>query len=1568
MRLSIPPNTTPPTLTDVHDAIGRLRVELEQTDDATRKAGLLLELGVLGELGRDDHSAAKDLLGAINLGNNLREPLERLVFLIERRRSFKNLGKLLDRLGRVANNTEEIVRAQLARGDFLTDHQGDHSAARVAYEAVTSADDALPAPWLALQFLAATTDDHELAIRCLDARAHQAADPEHQSLLMLNLAIAQGRAGKEGDAQRTLGGMVQSLEPYRFAGLSELERLARGREDGALAVTCLERMAELVSQAMSDAAVARRFALPAFVLTPAAAADLWHRAGLGQRALSDLSKANQFFLRAQQLLPSSMALAYAYMLSLESTGDLGAAVELAQRMLENPDLTGSTRATLALRVANGELARGDLDGALRALQVTLKADPASVPARALQLNLLQQTERAEELASAVESMADLLTRRPSKIRQFLLAAYLWSHGCNNTDAAKAALSQATAAGCSPLTSARVSRMLAALSQDSNWEREAITRVLKSGKAEEALSARLQQARSAWLARDERGARAELDSLAEDASASWLACVLLAYGGLGEEDGAAALLTLSKQQQDAQAGAALRQLVAFRRQRSEQPNPAIKLLKELQAENPADPVVAQQLAFCQLQLGQSKAAADSLSTAADSNEHLDVAQAFLVQAAISCWRSNERETAVKFLERAQESNPDASAGLLSWALRSARPDMPDARRRALAAAEASAHESDLLVLERFALEVGLQQHKADATAALDGADAVGLGDVGDAVQLARALWTPAAGHEDALKSLDSRSAAGLRIARAVAFGRVRAELNPDPDELADLAAPWAATGSLPAALEWLAAAQAAERVEDEVKARELVAQHLTGEAKAAVLAGGALVDALEGGKLPAPLHGAHAQVRLTNAELAPPGADPRRRVTALMELGDLAGEEVFAQNLVLVGYNQLLLGDHEGALESFHAAAKTHPEDIAIYEGMRDAATQAGDLAAQAEACFRLGQLGSEPQQAAEHYRTAAYLYLDQLDQRDRGFRALSEAVKLDIDDFDSFNRLFRRLRDEKQHDMVLDLTARRLEVAKDAKEITKLYWERARAQRALKNTDAALVELENVRLLEPAHVGAMALMGEICLTTGKLEQAAEHLASLAAHPEAPNEQRLMSGMAAVDLYETKLGNLTRALELLAVLTQAKLSTMPVRERLARAAAKAERWEDAARLLEELMVQRETQEGRVEAARLAMAIYRDRLEEPERALAACRALLREEPTDAEAIDLVLEEVFDDEDEVELLENARVALIAACQQGVEAEQVARLARIAELSDDLALRQASLGVLVSLGVNTHEMRAELLALDQRSHHHPRMAVSEEMAARILHPDYAGPIASMMSLLSPVLSEVIGPTLKSLGVGRKHRIKAQSGSELRSELAHWAGALGLGEFELYVGGPDPHGMVCVPDGKLAEFVVGDAVRPPFNALVRQRIAKTVFAAARGCNVVLTRESVDVAALIVAACRVCDVQLTSPEYALTGEFQRLLSKELPRRTKKELAPLAEAVAKAAQDPLAWAEVASASLDRLAAVAVGDASWVVLQAAERETTQRNVDAQTEQQRAALFGFCLSPEFKQLREQLGLAVK
>ena len=132
-------------------------------------------------------------------------------------------------------------------------------------------------------------------------------------------------------------------------------------------------------------------------------------------------------------------------------------------------------------------------------------------------------------------------------------------------------------------------------------------------------------------------------------------------------------------------------------------------------------------------------------------------------------------------------------------------------------------------------------------------------------------------------------------------------------------------------------------------------------------------------------------------------------------------------------------------------------------------------------------------------------------------------------------------------------------------------------------------------------------------------------------------------------------------------------------------------------------------------------------------------------------------------------------------------------------------------------------------------------------------------------------------------------------------------------------------------------------------------------------REAPEVQALIVAACKLGGVELKAPSFAMLVEFQRLLAKEMPRRVRKVLPELAARVRDEGRDTLRFYRAATSSLDRIAAIAAGDVSWVLTPDAQnRGRAAASVEGQERARR--LLGFVLSPLYLELREQLGMGVR
>lgn len=1555
----------------IESELGRLRAEHESAESDVARAILMHEIAVLEEKSGDSSAAARDQLDAVNSEPEFHEPLERLIQIINKSGSTKNLGKLLERMSQVAEGAEERARALMDRAAHLADVEADADAARTTLEEAAEDKPDDSAVFLALEALAGRTADAELRARSLGRRAELCEHAAWRSYLLLDaaeLALAEG--DHDGAIERIERAIEQKSEAT-YAALRALELAGKraGRFD--VIARSLEAQAALLLRGAADPATADALGVPKHNRTPAHAADAWLRAADAHRRRGEVGDAAALLDQALTRVENEPALAQARLVTAEITGDTQKSAELAKLAIDG-GAKGGIAAGLWLRIAEAAASQGDLGSALAAVRKALAEDPASIPARVLELDLLDPGHDPQGLAGSLEATAELMASDAAKARYFLLAADTWARLGNDVSGAKAALSQAGMYGAPPLTIARVARMLAALSADAAWYEEATRRLIAAHAGEAELTGLwFELGRLRALRGDLEHAKAAFSSLYDLDKGRWLGAVLRAYAlplasGSADGDAEAALAALATLAPDPRAGGALRTAMAIRALLGGREKDAAEQLGALHADDSGNVAAGAALAALQRKQGNPLRAAEILAATAAAASDAELCSSFDLEAGILFWQGGARDRAVQAFTRAAERSPAAGGPVLGWALRAAEPDSLAARRRALETNGET--ESGALALERFGLECGAGGDKDAAIEALDLVAAAEDQELRDAALLGRALVTSGDARSEVLEGLAAFGGEAEAVASAAVHVGELERGEGDAARRLETAQRWAEGDPDPApALEWLGAAVAAGDVLVEAEARRSLADRLP-EAPGNVLrASAALVSMLAGNEGEPLLEDDSESARLTNLELAPPGCDPRRRARALAGVEGAFGEESSALVRALSGWNLLVAGEADAALEAFRAVVEAHPEEILGWEGLRVTGDLMGDRTVVAEASAALGDAVHEDARGAELWEESAFILIDELRDTARGEFALSRAVARDIGRAKAFDKLFRLVRERKDSARLLELISLRLEVAEDPVEIAKLYWERARVLREAGDRDGALSALENVTLLEPDHVGALALSGEIYLTSGKLPEAAEKLARLATLSEAPVKQRLMSGVAAVDIYENKLGEIDKALAVLDGLYRSGLSTLPVRERLARAAAKAQAWQKATEVLEQLMVEREKSEGRIEAARLAMAIHRDRLGDPAGAANAVTRLLAEAPGDGEALDLVLSGALGPNVEAPLLRGGQNALVAALmREPLDAERVDRLARIAARVNNAPLRQAALGALVALGEGSPEVDRELGVLDQRVARVPQIAIDPRALPDLCDPEDVGPIPELVALMANTFAEALGPNLTTFGVGKKERVDPRSGLPVRNEIAAWVGALGVGDFELYVGGPDDQGVYGVGT-EVPAVVVGRGVQAPLSPLHRQALARELFALKRGTTILRHRDPTDVAALIVATCRVGGYEMPSPQYAMLGEFTRVLGKEVSRKVKKVLPELAARAAGSGQDPLAWVRAATSSLDRLAAIAAGDVSWV-LSGVGQPRGQLGASMEAQDRTARLLSFVLSPTYLTLREQLGMGVR
>src|ERR1700689_1824551 len=128
---STPSRLPPPPSAGADATVRRLRAaKMRGAPEKAGQAKLLPEIGNPEEGGGDEPAAARDYLASYNADPTFREPLEGLVRLLEKRRSLKNLGKLVEALTRAAATPDERVRGLLSRASYEADVAGEVATAR----------------------------------------------------------------------------------------------------------------------------------------------------------------------------------------------------------------------------------------------------------------------------------------------------------------------------------------------------------------------------------------------------------------------------------------------------------------------------------------------------------------------------------------------------------------------------------------------------------------------------------------------------------------------------------------------------------------------------------------------------------------------------------------------------------------------------------------------------------------------------------------------------------------------------------------------------------------------------------------------------------------------------------------------------------------------------------------------------------------------------------------------------------------------------------------------------------------------------------------------------------------------------------------------------------------------------------------------------------------------------------------------------------------------------------------------------------------------------------------------
>jgi hypothetical protein len=1544
-----------------------LREELSGAKSPEQKASIVYQIGLLEHLAGRDSAAVRQLLAAVNTVAYFKEPLERLIVLIERHRSFKNLPTLLEHLCRTAEGNEEIARGRLASGWCALLHARDEARALPHVQAARAAAPRDSAVLLTLELLARRLGDDQGLRIALTGQLEIASDPTWAALIGIELAESLAAIGDHERASDLLGAAAARPTPVAFAALERRFTLGRvaGRTDwmidslvarGDRIVAALEQASAEASDRVPPGARGSASALDTLLTQ----AELERSSGRDAAALATLERAAQ--LDPEHPLVLRALIDQARRCGRHELAESAIQVELAF------DPTAAEATSLWLELAEAHAARDRGDAAIAALRQALELDPRCWLARARELDYLRARGDAEGAARALEHIAQHLADGAARGRYWLLAADALARHARLPAEARQALEHAERGGVPVTLVRRVERALAHATPDRSAYQAATLRLLESDLDDaERVGLQLESWRHALLAGDETAAEVRLDRLEASAAGARVARLCRAYApnaGAGEsERGRMALARLAELEPHSARAAAIGWSVGLRLDAEGERRAAIEALARVHASQPRHAAVAGTLSAWLHESDPMRAAAVLRATALTLQDEA-LASSLLIEAGLACWWAGEREAARQDFESAERPSKNGRAGALSaWARRAS------AGLGSGAEVAASDPEERLLgALERATRAGAGVRELGELGSALRGA---GDGSADDLVSLARLtslVSSRALGVKVDPIELDRAAGASPAFARLVESFRYLEQIGqaePSPRALEESTRRWSdGEGGLVATLEWLAASARAGQRRNEHAARLRMSERLSGSVAEQLRAGAALAMHLSQLEPAEYLEGHGPESVLTNLETSPPGCDPRRRARALDAVGDLLGSETEPILGLLRGYNQLAAADVDGAIGSFRRYTDAYPDDPSGWEGLLAAARRGDDPALLAEAAARLGNTSRDPAHAARLFEEASEIFFERLGDEVAGQAALARAVQLDPSRSSSFTRLYASLRDTASPDELLALIERRLPFASGAGEIVELSWERARAQRRQGDVDAALETLAIVVQHEPDHPGALTLSAEIFIGTRRHGEAVERLVRLARSEAAPREQRVSSGLMAIDLCDHPLGDTARALAIASQLERAGLANTEVRERLARAAAKSGAWDEAAGLFERLMHERATAEDRAEAARLALVIHRDERQDPHAAGSAAKVLLELVPGDGEALDLALSGALDSELSRELLSDGKSALVRTTSFApTDVATLERLARIAEQLGDVRLRQSSVGALVALGHDQDAGRAELVSLERRISTLPPQPVPNDVLAELADPDDRGPVPDLLALVAPYLAEAFGPPRQAFALSHRERISERSGEPLRDEIGAWVKAFGLGEFDLYLS-PVPSERLVVLGTQPLTVIAGASVSAPLGPFQRLALARSLYAARRGLSPLIVLEESDVLALIAALCSVAGVELPGPRPPRQRDFERQLLELLPRKTRKRLHEQARPVRDTQANIETWVRAASMSLDRAAAVAVGDASVILA-----DTDARELASAAQEERARrLLGFMLSPEFEGMRQRFGVTVR
>jgi len=1503
----------------------------------------------------DEPAAARGYLAAFNARPGFRPPLDALVRLYTRRRSVQNLARLFDAMSKAAPTPQDKAEALTRKAELQEDRLDDLVGARAGFESAVAIEPTYLPAWLGLERIALRAGDRDLLVRCLAQLADRTQDPNRKARLLLELATELARSDDPAlvdDAAQWLR-VAAELPMGRWRALTELERFGErtGRlQDVAFALEGKAHLAHQVAAGETFQGGSGAFSLHQLAATDQAAVEaaaLWVRvARLRLMGLQDAAGAWAAMEQALALRPDDPRVRFVAVALADQAGDPGRAGEHAVWLLGQSFGDASLRASLHFRVAERSALQGDLAAAAQSLRAALALDPQSAAARAALLEQLVASGDGLEVVGVFDQLAEAAESPEDKAALHRVAAVYALGLRGSLEEAARRFRTATELDPADVVSRRaLASLLGRMAFDGSARSpEEVAALVQARRAAvDGLLAHVQEPleRGALLleryhlerygARDLRAAAATAEQLVEatDEGAWAMERAALCWAAVGMSGHAARWAEHLSLRDDLAGGAVEARGWASASARwffaAGEESRAREIALVAHLGDPADLYLSALSLRLSLDGGDVDLAVQVVSRTAEALDDPALATRWLLVGAALLESRGATDPMRQLLAQAVALRPEDPA--VRAAVLSATRWRGDAATRSLVA-EASLVPEDvgdeaLALVAELGLVRAFVEHDVTGAAAAVGAAMLRGGADHPAVALLGALSAGAVEGPDAPETVDAlqallqaipsddplRVGVELEVARALGASVATRDQAAAARELVDEDRPELAAPRL------LALLDAVQRDDREAvpgvlgRVADLGDAASAGALRAAALAGlraqGRTADALR----LASVAGGLAAAVLARSEATPSLDRANDLASAAASRAGLAATPMVASHTRLACNWFSLGGDHAAAFDGARGLTRTTPDDLAAWDVLRVAGRRLGRFDAVCEACEALASRVKSPARAAAFWEEAGVVALDALHASERAERALRRALEADPQRLVAYKKLREVLEARRDTAALEALVSRRATVVQDAAEQVELAWEQARLRRALGLRDGALEAALKVVARDPDHVAARALVAEIHATSGRLAEAAEALAALAACRETPRAQRRAARLGAVELFHRRLDQPAPALVQLDALVREGDADDAALARGLEIATGAALWEAAQRFVIRQVERLPEDASRVPALLRVAEIERDRLRDQDAARAHAQLAHGLAPGDLEVLRVLQGLSFPDDRG----RNARRTLEALRErlraEGPSSPLLLGFAEAARSGGDGVLERAALRVVRVLDPSAAQ---PALGVPQGT-----SLRDPQLLLRYRHPNDSGRAVALLERALPELADLTMMSTDALNLGRSERVRGAHPT--RSALAPYLAAVGVTEFELYVGGNDPKRVAVLPGDPVA-VVLGRGVAVPLDEESRFALVRSALLSLRGCAPLVTQDVAAVTTLALAAMTYAELPLAAGQ----GRFESMVkpvTKALSRKTRRAVAESARALAQAPTllEELAQACVAVCATARRGALAVSGA-------------------------------------------------